>query len=88
MIRTVHTHFSILALNHKEDSIHKFISLKVFDDSLPKRPWDNFHFVEFHQITSKVDNPDLAFAVQSLLEIPDQYKKIKAMGLLNFPDSD
>jgi hypothetical protein len=46
---------------------------------LPKRPWDNFHFVEFHALITEQraeltmhQNPELAFAVHSLLEIPDQ----------------
>uniref|UniRef100_A0A0N5AGJ9 VWFA domain-containing protein n=1 Tax=Syphacia muris TaxID=451379 RepID=A0A0N5AGJ9_9BILA len=59
--------------------------MKVFDDSLPKRPWDNFHFVEFNRIMQHVDNAEageLTFAVQSLLEIPDQYNTIKQLGLL------
>lgn len=59
---------------------------QIFDEKLPKRPWDNFHFVEFYKVTAGAKQPDLSFAVQSLLEIPDQYKQIKALGLLNFVD--
>jgi E3 ubiquitin-protein ligase RGLG len=60
--------------------------MKVFDESLPKRPWDNFHFVEFNEIVrererSSTDN-ELAFAIQTLLEIPDQYAMIRRLGLI------
>ncbi|KAH7702937.1 Copine family protein, partial [Aphelenchoides avenae] len=57
----------------------------VFDESLPKRPWDNFHFVEFHEIINEETNNsagELAFAVQSLLEVPDQYHHIRKLGML------
>lgn len=50
----------------------------TFDESLPKRPWDNFHFVEFHELVNRqhadesAEQRELAFAVHSLLEISDQ----------------
>uniref|UniRef100_A0A1I8AX48 VWFA domain-containing protein n=1 Tax=Steinernema glaseri TaxID=37863 RepID=A0A1I8AX48_9BILA len=59
--------------------------MKVFDESLPKRPWDNFHFVELHEIlreTRMGEDGELAFAVQSLLEIPDQYQTCVKLGLV------
>ncbi|VDL73287.1 unnamed protein product [Nippostrongylus brasiliensis] len=59
--------------------------MKVFDESLPKRPWDNFHFTEFHEImrrTAGQSEGDVKLAVQSLLEIPDQYRCICELGLL------
>uniref|UniRef100_A0A1I7TYZ7 VWFA domain-containing protein n=1 Tax=Caenorhabditis tropicalis TaxID=1561998 RepID=A0A1I7TYZ7_9PELO len=60
--------------------------MRVFDESLPKRPWDNFHFVEFHDIIKKstsIEDGDVKVAVQSLLEIPDQYRCICELGLLD-----
>ncbi|VDO66955.1 unnamed protein product [Heligmosomoides polygyrus] len=59
--------------------------MKVFDESLPKRPWDNFHFTEFHEIMRRASGQsegDVKLAVQSLLEIPDQYRCICELGLL------
>ncbi|KAF7632552.1 VWFA domain-containing protein [Meloidogyne graminicola] len=53
--------------------------MKLFDESLPKRPWDNFHFVEFSSLFTDENiqpssSKELAFAINSLLEIPDQVK--------------
>ncbi|KAI1715833.1 copine domain-containing protein [Ditylenchus destructor] len=60
--------------------------MRVFDESLPKRPWDNFHFVEFHEIINERNDSEeaseLNFAIHSLLEVPDQYQLIQKMGLL------
>ncbi|KAL3085028.1 hypothetical protein niasHS_010097 [Heterodera schachtii] len=62
--------------------------MRIFDESLPKRPWDNFHFVELHELINQgadqpIESRELAFAVHSLLEIPDQYATIRKMGLLS-----
>ncbi|KRX13524.1 Copine family protein 2 [Trichinella nelsoni] len=62
--------------------------MRAFDESLPKRKWDNFHFVNFHQVTSNSSQPELAFVLEALLEIPNQYKKIKSLGLLDFDKDD
>lgn len=59
-------------------------TMEEFDDLLPIREFDNFQFVNYHEVTQNVANPDEVFALHALMEIPDQYKTIKELGLLNF----
>lgn len=56
--------------------------MKDFDDHLPRRRFDNFQFVNYHQVTSKCKHPDTAFALHAMMEVPDQYKAIKSLGYL------
>ncbi|KAI3382221.1 hypothetical protein SNEBB_000750 [Seison nebaliae] len=65
-----------------------------FDDNLPNRQFDNFQFVNYHQIIQSIkkheyDNDeetekkcDALFALYALMEIPDQYASIKHLKLL------
>ncbi|OWZ23361.1 Copine [Phytophthora megakarya] len=61
-------------------------SMIYFDNYLVHRKFDNFQFIEYHKITSQFSDPQMKeaqFALQALMEIPDQYRTIKAMNYLN-----
>ena len=59
--------------------------MKDFDDCLPRRNFDNFQFVDFHQIMTRQStarNPSASFAYHALQEIPAQYKTLKRRGMI------
>lgn len=58
--------------------------MSEFDDELEDRLFDNFQFVEFSRAYkgSNDEERDARFAMHGLMEIPDQYKHIKALGMI------
>lgn len=63
-------------------------TMHEFDDSLPARKFDNFQFVEFNSVFVEESEHDsefleAQFALQALMEVPDQYKLIQELGLLD-----
>lgn len=56
--------------------------MEEFDNHLPSRTFDNFQFVNYHDVTSKAKHPDANLALHVMMEIPLQYKTIKAMGYI------
>lgn len=65
-----------------------FDDLEMFDDRLENRKFDNLQFVPLyrllqqhnHQITPRFE---ASFALRALMEIPEQYKLVKKLGLLS-----
>ena len=55
-----------------------------FDDSLPQRKFDNFQFVDFNRVLTYGTKTEPTFALHALMEIPDQFKVIRKLGLLDF----
>ncbi len=60
--------------------------MKKYDDGLPTRRFDNFQFVNYTEITQNAANadPDIAFALAALMEIPDQFRAVRDLGMLNW----
>jgi hypothetical protein len=57
--------------------------MEEFDDGLPKRKFDNFQFVNFHQLMREASQyPELDFVVEAMQEVPEQYQTIKKLRLL------
>ena len=63
-------------------------SLEQFDDWLPRRRFDNFQFVEYEGISRRCDGHhhgrefELMLALNILMEVPDQYKACRDLGML------
>lgn len=64
--------------------------MQHFDDSLPRRRFDNFQFVNYTQIMAKYRDSALretAFALAALMEIPKQYTAIKHLQGVRYANS-
>eukprot|EP01091_Cochliopodium_minus_P009930 TRINITY_DN2554_c0_g2_i1.p1 TRINITY_DN2554_c0_g2~~TRINITY_DN2554_c0_g2_i1.p1 ORF type:complete len:281 (-),score=74.38 TRINITY_DN2554_c0_g2_i1:42-884(-) len=62
-----------------------FDLMEKFDDELPQRKLDNFQFVNFSKVMSKTSDPtkqEVLFAINALMEVPDQYNEFKKLRLL------
>ncbi|KAJ1468073.1 Copine-domain-containing protein, partial [Baffinella frigidus] len=60
-------------------------TMEEFDDELPTRRFDNFQFVPFNSLMSRVPpgvNPDACFATAALMEVPEQFKLVRRLKLL------
>ncbi|XP_053389866.1 copine family protein 1-like, partial [Mercenaria mercenaria] len=58
-------------------------SMKTFDDGLKERLFDNFQFVNFHEVMKDAENPEASFALHALMEIPEQYRYLKQKSLVH-----
>ena len=59
-------------------------SMQEFDDALPQRRWDNFQFVDFNRAHrgASEEERDSFFAMTALMEVPEQFQMIAALGLI------
>eukprot|EP00698_Gefionella_okellyi_P006535 TRINITY_DN15865_c0_g1_i1.p1 TRINITY_DN15865_c0_g1~~TRINITY_DN15865_c0_g1_i1.p1 ORF type:complete len:280 (+),score=53.09 TRINITY_DN15865_c0_g1_i1:29-868(+) len=57
-------------------------TMNEFDDGLPQRKFDNFQFVNFHEVMSRPGACDAVFATNALMELPEQYTAIRKLRLL------
>ena len=48
-------------------------TMEDFDDRIMDRLFDNFQFVNFHEVTTNSRNPQASFALHALMEIPGIY---------------
>ena len=53
--------------------------MEQFDDHIRGREFDNFQFVDFHSIR-EARNPEAAFALAALMEVPLQYQAMVDLG--------
>jgi E3 ubiquitin-protein ligase RGLG len=61
--------------------------MENFDDSIPKRRFDNFQFVDLNSLEKKFHSSDperfeAEFACAALMEIPEQYIEIRKLGIM------
>ncbi|CAA6670114.1 unnamed protein product [Spirodela intermedia] len=59
-------------------------TMKMFDDFVPARTFDNFQFVDFTEIMQENTNQgkEAKFALEALMETPGQYQAILSLNLL------
>ena len=65
---------SIICIGVGKGPWHK---MKLMDDGIVGRKFDNFRFVDFYRVMNESENEEVEFARQALLEIPKQYRYIK-----------
>ena len=54
-----------------------------FDDQVCEQSkFDNFQFVDYHQVTKNSKSPDVAFALKALMEIPEQFRIMKKLNYI------
>mmetsp|Transcript_12578 Transcript_12578/g.18999 ORF Transcript_12578/g.18999 Transcript_12578/m.18999 type:complete len:443 (-) Transcript_12578:295-1623(-) len=61
--------------------------MQQFDDQLPRRRFDNFQFVCMTDALAEARkagiSPEVGFSLQALMEVPEQYKLIRKLKLLD-----
>jgi len=57
-------------------------TMEEFDDELPQRRFDNFQFVPFAKTMERAENREVTFALNALMEIPEQFSTIRRLHLL------
>lgn len=77
LIEASRTPLSIVAIGVGDGP---WIAMEEWDDRLPERKFDNFHFTSFHQVTRATRNPEAALALHTLMEVPDQYQAMIELG--------
>lgn len=66
-------------------------SMEEFDDDIPERAFDNFQFLSHTrllQLYPDVHQRNMHFALEALMELPEQYQLIKKLGLLGSKPDD
>ncbi|GFV92896.1 e3 ubiquitin-protein ligase RGLG2 [Trichonephila clavipes] len=58
-------------------------ALEEWDERVPDRVFDNFHFVNYHHVVRSARNAEAALALHALMEIPDQYQTILRLNYLS-----
>ena len=54
-----------------------FEKMEDYDNKMYGRKFDNFQFVDFHQVIANASNSQSALSLAAFMEIPDQYELIK-----------
>jgi E3 ubiquitin-protein ligase RGLG len=61
--------------------------MEQFDEALPRRRFDNFQFVCLNtciaEARKKGVQEEIGFALAALMEVPEQFKIISKLGLMN-----